>query len=174
VAPRRPKGPKRPNRVAPWMLLGITLFVVADVFLVWAAISSVRNPPPPSERVGAGAVSVEIEPSAEPAPTPEAPQDFDVARPVALLSAYDSLTAYRAITGECPVAPPEIEVTTDGGVSWDAVGVTDASAIEAITPEGEDTCTGVSCRVPGGRRPMSSGRGGVLTTARWSRQVRRR
>ncbi|MDR5701474.1 hypothetical protein [Agromyces aerolatus] len=137
MAPRRPQGPKRPNRTAPWMLIGIALFVIADVLLVWAAITSARTPPPPSSAVGT--VDVQISPSASPTPSEAPPQDLEVARPVALLAAYDSLTAYRAITGECPVAPPEIEVTTDGGVSWTPFGVTDASSIEAITPEGANT-----------------------------------
>ncbi|WP_308796900.1 beta propeller repeat protein [Agromyces silvae] len=119
------------------MLIGIALFVVADVLLVWAAIVSARTPPPPTERV-ATPIEVEVDPGIESEP-PATPQDLTVARPVALIAAYDALTAYRAITGECPVAPPEIEVTTDGGVSWNPVGVTDASSIYAITPEGANT-----------------------------------
>jgi len=127
------------------MLIALALFVVADVFLVWAAMSAARTPPPPTstDRVAMPSAPATPAPAtaepAVPAEAPAAPADFDVARPVALLAAYDSLTAYRAITGECPVAPPEIEVTTDGGVSWDVVGVTDASAVEAITPEGANT-----------------------------------
>lgn len=121
------------------MLIGIALFIVADILLVWAALNAVRTPPVPTQRLSAPVVAT-TDPAATPTPSPEpVAQDFDVARPVALLAAYDALTAYRAITGECPVAPPEIEVTTDGGVSWNPAVVTDASSIEAISPEGANT-----------------------------------
>lgn len=136
------------------MLIGLALFVVADVLLVWAAFNVARTPPPPAPAQGLSAgVASTVETPATPTPTPEpVARDFDVARPVALLAAYDSLTAYRAITGECPVAPPELEVTTDGGVSWNPAGVTDASSIEAISPEGAETVS-VIARASDGCEP---------------------
>jgi hypothetical protein len=86
-----------------------------------------------------GSVEVSIEPSATAAPEPSPPADLTVARPAALLAAFDADTAYRALTGECPAAAPALEVSNDGGATWGPATVTDASAIESIAAEGADT-----------------------------------
>lgn len=148
MVPRSPRAPKRPNRTAPWVWIAITLFVVGDLLLVWAAVSAARTPPEPNSRV-AGSVQVEIEPSATATPEPTAPADLTVARPAVVLAAFDVDTAYRAPMGECPVTPAALEVSTDGGVTWGPATVTDASAIESIATEGSTTLSVVAREADG-------------------------
>jgi hypothetical protein len=145
VGPRNRPPRVRSGRTSIWVIAAITLFVVADVLLIWAAVQSARTPPAPSGR-DASPVDVQIEPSATPSPSaePTVAPDYDVARPVAIIAAFDDTVAYRALAGECPAAPPDLEVTTDAGATWATASVTNASAIEAITPEDEDTVSVVA------------------------------
>ncbi|KQM82766.1 hypothetical protein [Agromyces sp. Leaf222] len=125
----------------PWAVAAIVVFVVVDAVLIWWAVTSLR--------AEAGAPQGEVLPTippASPGPTttdePNAASSDATPAPVirqtVMLAALDANVAYRGSTGTCPGVAASIEVTLDGGATWDA-GVTEGlTDLQSLDPsEGE-------------------------------------
>ncbi len=105
--------------------LGVSLLAVLTVVLVLAALRSTR---PVVEAAGSTPGYVEAPQSAtEPEQEPEEdlePQDqapYQVPPLGRIIAASDDQTAYRAQSGPCPATPANLEVTRDGGATWNSV-----------------------------------------------------
>lgn len=124
--PRQPRHtPRDSSRRRGWIYLAVVVFLVIDALLIAWALggSSVDSPHLPSRPIPTFTPS---QPSATPIP-----EAATVAIPsTRLLSALDDTSAWRATTGECPVAPATPELTTDAGNNWQA---TDATADVQVT-----------------------------------------
>lgn len=113
-----------------WGFAGITALVIADVVLVALALSATRAPVPTS-----AAFAPPPSPSATTSPTPTsepAHASPAVAALSAVLGAVDDTVAYRAVTGSCPDAAAQLEVTVDAGGTWTPAAPADARSIQSI------------------------------------------
>lgn len=138
MARRRGRG-VRAARGTAWVLMSLAVLALADLVLVWVALSPTRADAVAtgaSETVTApspGGVAATAGPASAPTTTP-APAVTDVG---VVLAAVDDATAYRATTGSCPQTAALIEATTDGGVDWVAATPADARSIQAISASAE-------------------------------------
>ncbi|WP_394550947.1 hypothetical protein ACDF64_10190 [Agromyces sp. MMS24-JH15] len=137
--------------VSPWVWVGLALFVLVDIALVAWALTADRTPPLPtpgavsaSQPAGDGDGADDPDAPADPAasgtpraPLPTAsalPQDLSVARPEVVLGARDTEVAYRSSTGTCPGSGAAIELTVDGGATWQPAGIAGASSVTRLEP----------------------------------------
>ncbi|TQL53253.1 hypothetical protein [Subtercola boreus] len=144
--------PQRSRRRTPWIIAGLTAFILADLALVAFAVSgsgreqgsvsaveptftltpvpSASSTPTPSATAGTPTNT----PTATPAPTPSASASPS-ASPSAptsaatLMGMADSQVGYRATAGTCTGDDTSldsvIELTTDGGATWTNINPTD-------------------------------------------------
>jgi len=122
--------PQDSSRRRVWIYLAVVAFILADALLIsWA--------------LGARTADTVTE-SASPIPTftpvqatsTPSPEASVVAIPsTRLLSALDDATAWRATTGECPIASAKPELSTDAGLTWestDATGDVQVASLQSI------------------------------------------
>jgi len=129
----------RPRRYTPrdssrrrlWIYLAVIAFVLIDVLLISWALST-RTASTPATTAGP-IPTFTPESSATATPTMAVPT---AAIPsTRILSALEGTTAWRANTGECPVAPAMPEVTRDSGATWketDATAEVEISALQSL------------------------------------------
>ena len=140
---------------APWVIIAVVAFVIADIALVAFALSITRASTTtvpeklptisstPSSAVGSTAT-----------PTPTSSTTPTAARPASFLVATSATSGWRATPGLCGVTEPIIESTTDSGATWTArsaggLAVREVLALSATTGQAATIVakTGASCAV---------------------------
>jgi hypothetical protein len=119
--------PRDSSRRRYWIYLAVLAFVLVDLLLISWALSS-RNASTSSSTPGPIPT---FTPEASATPTPTSSAATVAIPPTRILSALDDTTAWRATTGECPVATATPEITTDAGQTWQATNATDDVQITA-------------------------------------------
>jgi hypothetical protein len=141
---KRPDPGRQLIRRRLWMV-GLALFLIADVVLVAMAL----NRPAESVPDDLTSPSVTSSPTStpEPEPTlaePQALPTIPIAHPTRILEARDDALAWRTTTGPCPGTPASPERTVDGGASWKATNATaptDVVSLQSIMIEGPDVAS---------------------------------
>lgn len=125
-------------RRRPLLVVLVSLFMLADIFLVGWALAKARTPATSTvaETIApyTGA-SIKPESSASPAPsssTSASPAAVTAVEPLRVLAAFDGTTAWRAITGACPATTAQPQVTTNSGTTWKTTDATTATKITAV------------------------------------------
>jgi photosystem II stability/assembly factor-like uncharacterized protein len=111
-------------------MVALALFLVLDIALVVFALDANRVP-----SANAGQTpGAPAKPSASPAPsgTPTPTVAPIAVEPQRLLAAISADVAWRGAIGSCPNGPSELEYTTDGGASWDAVDPRNATGANTL------------------------------------------
>lgn len=134
----RPNGPKLPR----WALLTLlAALAVVTVIVVTVAATQARTA---SDNAGTVPPSVLPEPAPKPEPTeepePEAPAFVSpVAQRILAVSETDSDFLMRAWVGSCPDPAGALEVSVDGGASWQSgvIASVDARRLLSLAPTGD-------------------------------------
>ena len=135
--------PRDSSRRRLWVYLAVAVFLLADIALIAFALHSSRpsataetaRPAPTFGTQVSGDSTATTESSAAPAAA-----SIVAVPPTRFLSAVDDTTAWRAVTGECPAAPAEPELTTDSGATWKpttATGPTEVTAPQTLNATSE-------------------------------------
>jgi hypothetical protein len=145
VTPKnRPDPGRQQTRRRLWMI-GLSLFVIADIALVAMALNQPVHLIPDALATPVFSPA----PSSTPAPTatsepPTSLPTVALVSPSRVLEARDGSLAWRATTGPCPDGTASPERTTDAGVTWkptNATGPTDVVSVQRITIEGSDVAS---------------------------------
>ena len=125
-------------------IIGLSLFVIADIALVAMALNR-PAPSTPDAWVAPTFASTPAPTSTpEPTQTAEPPQTVKIVDPTRILEARDGSLAWRAVTGPCPGTLATPERTIDSGATWkptNATTPTDVVSLRAITIEGTDVAS---------------------------------
>jgi hypothetical protein len=148
-----PTATSRRRRLA---VVGLIIFVIADIILVaWAATAS-RTPHESTSAATTSRPTASATKSATPTPTPTPTATTapvaDAVAPTRLLAVLDNNTAWRAATGPCPATPAVAEITTDGGANWkqsDASGPTGASSLIRLTVQSGTQASAIALTAQG-------------------------
>ena len=125
-------------------VIGLSLFVIADIALVAMALSRPSPPVPDALRTPTFTLS----PAPSSTPTVEPPQPLKTVRilnPTRILEARDDALVWRATTGPCLGDSNALtERTVDSGATWkqtNATGSTDVVSLQTVTIEGKDVAS---------------------------------
>jgi hypothetical protein len=127
-------------RRRPLLIVLVSLFLLADVFLVGWALKGARAPATSAvAETTAPYTGASIEPQVSASPTPSSsalPDAGDTittaVSPLRVLAAFDGTTAWRTATGACPATPALPQVTTDSGATWKTTDATTSTKIAAV------------------------------------------
>lgn len=132
---RRNRGEEHRRR---WILAGLAAFLVLDVVLVAIALTRGDAATSPGVPPAASAPSVPEPLEGTPPPAPEpAPEPVEetptISEPASrFISALDADSAWRTVAGECPASAAALELTEDGGATWEQFPITPGGDVSSI------------------------------------------
>ena len=148
--------PRDSSRRRLWVYLAVAAFLLVDIALIAFALNS--NRPSDAAEEARPAPTYGTQTTSDDAATPVSPSApaasaIAAVPPTRFLSGVDDTTAWRAVTGECPAAQAEPELTTDSGTSWtttNATGPTEITAPQSLDATSESIVefvglSGVDC-----------------------------
>ena len=141
VTPKNRPDPGRQLAHRRLWVVGLALFLIADIVLVAMALN--RPNPPVPDALMTPTFTSSPPPSSTPTVEPRQPlKTVRILNPTRILEARDDALAWRATTGPCSADVAALpERTVDSGATWkqtNATGATDLVSLQTVTIEGTD------------------------------------